>query len=194
MMTLTRENSLIFEFRSFVERILPFFLGDGLLSRLAILLVFLVTCFSVYSKYHQLNEKAESNNTASNNPFSAHSPEFHTSNISQTSNGSLQNLFGVYNQTLTPVETIPVVPETPLKLRLLAVMSVDKQSEGLAIIAEPQGNQRSFRVGETIPGEAILNQVLTDRVIILRNGRQETLLLPEGRLTHRKNHGEIGFD
>ncbi|MFX8918398.1 type II secretion system protein N, partial [Acinetobacter baumannii] len=66
-----------------------------------------------------------------------------------------------------------------LSLTLLGVFAWD-QKLSRAII-EPQGGEaKPFAIGDTIVAGATLQQVLPDRVILLRNGRAEALRLKKG--------------
>ncbi len=94
---------------------------------------------------------------------------------------ALVGLFGDAKAKPAPKARRQEAPPTPLKLRLLAVMASDRQGEGLAVIAEQRNAEKGYQVGNEIPGGATLEQVLVDRVIISRNGRQETLMLTDGK-------------
>lgn len=69
-------------------------------------------------------------------------------------------------------------PETRLQLKLLGVFQTGEegQSPG-AIIAEQGNNGELYRVGDRVPGNARLEQVHADRVILRRQGQLETLKL-----------------
>ena len=72
--------------------------------------------------------------------------------------------------------------ETTLDLRLVGVTVGG--GVGTAIIALPDGNQKSFLVGEEIIGGVSLRDVLPNQAILNRNGLTETLTLKDrqGRL------------
>jgi general secretion pathway protein C len=69
-------------------------------------------------------------------------------------------------------------PETRLSLTLKGIVS---GSAGIALIAEGSANEEVYRVGDALPGGAMLHEVLTDKVILQRGGRFETLTLPRER-------------
>lgn len=79
-----------------------------------------------------------------------------------------------------PVETPPVsLPPTPLKLRLVGVFFMEQGSDrALALIAEDNGVERGYRLGQPLPGGARLQRIQRDHVVISRNGREEVLRLP----------------
>jgi general secretion pathway protein C len=68
-------------------------------------------------------------------------------------------------------------PQTQLNLILRGVWAGPVRQWARAIIAG-NGDEKSYRIGETLPGGAILDQVLPDRVILKRGGRSEALYLP----------------
>ena len=79
---------------------------------------------------------------------------------------------------LTPEQPIQV-PETPLNLKLMGVLSSNEKDQARAIIADARGDQQSYGVGAQLPGDAELTEIHADRVILMRNQRQETLRLEQ---------------
>ncbi len=67
--------------------------------------------------------------------------------------------------------------ETALKLTLRGTFNETRPEGGIAIIADEQGVDRSYRVGDALPGDARLEEVLTGVVVLSRNGVRETLSL-----------------
>ena len=79
-----------------------------------------------------------------------------------------------------PVEAPPVaLPVTPLNLRLVGVFFVEQGDRALALIAEGNSLERGYRIGEPLPGGALLEQIQRDQIIVSRNGRREVLHLPK---------------
>jgi len=74
-------------------------------------------------------------------------------------------------------------PETRLQLELLGVFQTG-ETDGRpgAIIAEQGENGELFRVGDRLPGNARLDRVYADRVMLRRQGRLETLKLKSPKL------------
>jgi general secretion pathway protein C len=72
-------------------------------------------------------------------------------------------------------------PETTLKLVLDGVLAATDVRAARAIIRTPNGTEKPYRVGDLLPGNAILKEIYPDRVLLERNGRYETLPLPRGR-------------
>jgi general secretion pathway protein C len=91
------------------------------------------------------------------------------------------HLFGEANRARpAPRPRRVTAPTTPLNLTLVGVVAGDDPGDGGAIISEPRGGQQYYPVGgwlKDVPGQPQLVAVFSDRVIIERNGRQETLPL-----------------
>lgn len=92
------------------------------------------------------------------------------------------HLFGdvVVQVAPPPAPVSMVAPQTSLNLTLRGVIAVSTKDRALAIISE-KGKQEDniYAVGEQVPGEAEIREILADRVILLRNGKLETLWLEE---------------
>lgn len=82
-----------------------------------------------------------------------------------------------------PVETPaagPVSPQvTDLRLKLWGVALYENQDSYCVIEEEKKRKQGVYRVGEEVPGGAILKQVEWDRVILTRAGKDEVLELQD---------------
>lgn len=68
-------------------------------------------------------------------------------------------------------------PETNLNFVLRGLVFSDDQAIAHAIIAAG-GNESQYTVGAKLPGNVELKEIHTDRVVLLHNGRYETLRLP----------------
>lgn len=89
------------------------------------------------------------------------------------------HLFGSAPQAAAAGGAAPIdAPETRLNLVLRGVLSSNDPEGARAIIAEPNGTEKYFRVGSSLPGGAELKEIHADRIILLRAGRPETLRLP----------------
>ena len=70
------------------------------------------------------------------------------------------------------------VPETSLNLQLDGLrMSTEGGGAGNAIIRTPDGRGSNFRIGDQVLPGVTLERILSDRVIINRDGADETLML-----------------
>ncbi|MFN3714896.1 MAG: type II secretion system protein N [Alcanivoracaceae bacterium] len=70
-------------------------------------------------------------------------------------------------------------PDTRLRLELLGLFQHPDSVFASAIIAEQGREGELFRVGDRVPGNATLEEILPDRVILLRAGQREALRLKE---------------
>lgn len=69
-------------------------------------------------------------------------------------------------------------PETALRLFLRGTLNESGADEGIAIIADAEGGERAYRVGDALPGGAELTAVQAGRVLLSRSGVTEQLSLP----------------
>lgn len=67
--------------------------------------------------------------------------------------------------------------ETPLKLTLRGTFNEARPDTGIAIIADETGVDRSYRVGDNVPGDARLEEILAGKVVLVRAGVRESLSL-----------------
>jgi general secretion pathway protein C len=73
--------------------------------------------------------------------------------------------------------TVLNVPDTTLSWTLKGVLSDPDPRRSFAILA-PQGQrEKLYRVGDALPGNVRLDQILPDQVILARDGKLETLRL-----------------
>lgn len=90
------------------------------------------------------------------------------------------HLFG-QAEAVRPVETSAApLPATPLNLRLVGIFFMERGGDrALALIAESNGPERGYRIGESLPGGARLQRIQRDHVVVSRSGREEMLKLPK---------------
>ncbi|MCK0155259.1 hypothetical protein MWU49_16205 [Alcanivorax sp. S6407] len=85
-------------------------------------------------------------------------------------------LFGEYQAVAAPRDDTPTdAPETRLRLELLGVFQNPVLELSSAIIAEKGKEGELYHIGDSIPGNASLEEVYPDRVILRRAGRLEAL-------------------
>ena len=82
------------------------------------------------------------------------------------------NLFGVASALTSTTESAPA---TDLQLQLTGVFRAKEPQNSSAVIATAGGEANLYHVGDTLPGDAVLDQVYEDRVMLKRNGRLEAL-------------------
>jgi len=94
------------------------------------------------------------------------------------------HLFGEVVQDSAPAAepSVPLdAPDTRLKLILRGAFASADPEFARAIIADPRGKEEMYAVGDQVPGNAELKEIHTDRVILMRGGRFETLRLPRDK-------------
>ncbi|WP_157861477.1 type II secretion system protein GspC [Desulfurivibrio alkaliphilus] len=70
-------------------------------------------------------------------------------------------------------------PETTLNLTLKGLLATADGRRGLAVIAERRGKDEVYGVGDTVPGNAEIEAIYPDRVLLRRAGNLETLYLED---------------
>jgi len=92
------------------------------------------------------------------------------------------HLFGVAAAPeAVPQPTVVDAPETRLSLTLKGIVALSEGGDGRALIAAGSATEKVYKVGDSVSGGAILHEVLSDKVILKRGGRFETLTLPRER-------------
>jgi general secretion pathway protein C len=90
------------------------------------------------------------------------------------------HLFGQSSGMVDLAQLAAVAPETALRLFLKGTLNLDAPDGGIAIVADDQGHEQAYRVGDRLPGDAELIGVYASRVLLRRAGVEEGLsLLPD---------------
>lgn len=93
------------------------------------------------------------------------------------------HLFGeLGRQPIKPKDEPIVAPKTNLRLVLKGVFTAKDGGNSGAIIEEMGRSAEYYSLGADLPGNAILEEVYEDRVLLRRNGRLETLSFNEKSL------------
>jgi general secretion pathway protein C len=69
-------------------------------------------------------------------------------------------------------------PQTSMPLVLTGIIAGNDPQNGLAILGQSAQTTKVYAVGDNVPGGAKLHSVYSDRVVIDRDGRLESLSLP----------------
>ncbi|MDZ7641027.1 MAG: type II secretion system protein GspC [Desulfurivibrio sp.] len=84
-----------------------------------------------------------------------------------------------------PIAQVPArsalidAPETTLNLILKGLLGSASGERGLALIAEQGKSDEVYGIGDRVPGDATVEAIFPDRVILRRSGELETLYLEE---------------
>lgn len=85
------------------------------------------------------------------------------------------HLFGVFTEDQN-AQNPDQAPRTTANLLLAGTIATEEPKTGLAIISD-EGPAKVYKVGQSVGG-ALLHSVYLDHVILSRNGKLETLVLP----------------
>jgi len=88
-----------------------------------------------------------------------------------------------------PIKNVQL-PETALNLTLQGILYSDDPQQTKAIIAGSDNKSALHRIGQTIQG-AVLQEIFPDRVILQRNGNQETLKLKKETTTSSESSSQV---
>ena len=88
------------------------------------------------------------------------------------------HLFGNAQGSVDLAALAQAAPATSLNLQLRGTLNENAPEGGIAIIAEGTGPDQAYRVGDTLPGGARLDGIYAGRVLLHRNGANESLSLP----------------
>ncbi|MBL0222531.1 MAG: hypothetical protein IPQ17_07315 [Xanthomonadales bacterium] len=92
---------------------------------------------------------------------------------------------GIFGTPLQQQSLQRNAPTTTLNLSLRGTLADADPRSGIAVIADAQGNERAWRVGEEIVAGVILDEVHSDRVVLKHDGVQEILALARDEAAER---------
>jgi len=88
------------------------------------------------------------------------------------------HLFGRYKESLTEL------PPTQLQLTLEGIgLGVSSEQDSRALIAGPNTPTKIYKVGDVVPGGAVIRHIFRDRIILDDNSRLEELKLPVPKIS-----------
>jgi len=88
------------------------------------------------------------------------------------------HLFGVAPVEASAGQNAANAPQTSMPLVLTGVIAADNPRNGLAILGPNPTSAKVYAVEDSVPGGAKLHSVYSDRAVLDRGGRLETLALP----------------
>lgn len=105
-------------------------------------------------------------------------PALATTSGSATASIAQWHLFG--NSQAVDLATRALnAPKSSLKLTLRGTLALTDPKDGMAMIADEQNIERSYKVGDAVGGSAKLAEVYTDHVVVSHDGMAESLNLPQ---------------
>ena len=96
----------------------------------------------------------------------------------RTSNLAKLDIFGKSEEEKVLTKNVDL-PTTSLNLELRGVFAAENPAESGAIVAQKGKTGELFYIGDRLPGNAILNAVLDDHILIKRGSRLEKLPFPD---------------
>ncbi len=88
------------------------------------------------------------------------------------------HLFGDFDNSATVSHRD--APQSALNLQIRGLLASGDPKQGFAIISDSSGAEGVYRVGAVLPGNARVEEIYSDRVVISRDGSFESLRLPGG--------------
>ena len=88
-------------------------------------------------------------------------------------------IFGVY----LPGDLLGAdIKRSMLDLKVVGIIVSSRPRESQVIVRAALGHEAAFRVGDTMPGGAVIKRITADGILVLRNGTLESLSLPKNDL------------
>lgn len=85
----------------------------------------------------------------------------------------------LFGQARSAMTEDTVIRATPLQLKLLGTfVASSSMAAASAVIQSEDGSQKKYKLGDTLPGDAVLEDIQTSQVLLSRNGHRESLALP----------------
>ncbi|CAM2974176.1 type II secretion system protein N [Legionella worsleiensis] len=90
------------------------------------------------------------------------------------------SLFGVYVPNDLNEDN---VQKSMLNLNLVGILWADNAEESQVIIRSSSGEEKTYKIGDKIPGGAVIKRIMAGAVLVDRDGNLESLSLPKNDLT-----------
>lgn len=75
------------------------------------------------------------------------------------------------------------VKKSMLDVTLVGILLADKVDDSQVIIRSHGGDEKTYKIGDAIPGGALIKRIMAGGVLVERNGALESLSLPKNDLT-----------
>lgn len=89
-------------------------------------------------------------------------------------------LFGVYVSNDLNENS---VKKSMLNVTLVGILLANKKENSQVIIRAANGEEKTYHIGDTIPGDAMIKRIMAGGVLVERHGTLESLSLPKDELT-----------
>lgn len=74
------------------------------------------------------------------------------------------------------------VKKSMLNVELVGILFADKIDESQVIIRSSSGEEKTYKIGDKIPGGAVIKRIMAGAVLVERDGNLESLSLPKNDL------------
>ncbi len=88
------------------------------------------------------------------------------------------SLFGVYVS-----DNLSSIKKSMLNVTLVGILFANKITDSQVIIRSANGEENTYKLGDTIPGGAVIKRIMASGILVERNGALESLSLPKNELT-----------
>ncbi|KTC98835.1 type II secretion system protein N [Legionella erythra] len=137
---------------------------------IAIVVIFaILTAYELYSLFKPLDRQLLSTQAA---------PKVTEQSIIPRSPVFTAPLFGDY----VPVSMDETIKQSMLDVDLVGIMYSTAPEDSQVLLRSGGGEEKSYRVGDTLPGGAVIKRIGQDGIVVLHNGTLESLSLPKNEL------------
>ena len=81
---------------------------------------------------------------------------------------------------------LTLASKTDLQLTLVGILTATSTQAAQVIIATPDGVQKTYTIGQQLPGDAVLYKILSNSIIILHHGRLEELSMVNSKFSKQR--------
>lgn len=87
------------------------------------------------------------------------------------------SLFGMY-----VTNNLSTIKKSMLNVTLVGILFSDKINDSQVIIRSANGEEKTYRIGDIVPGGAIIKRIMATGLLVDRRGTLESLSLPKNEL------------
>ncbi|MCW8384881.1 general secretion pathway protein GspC [Fluoribacter dumoffii] len=87
------------------------------------------------------------------------------------------SLFGVYVSN-----NLSSIKKSMLNVTLVGILFAHKLNDSQVIIRSATGEEKTYKLGDAIPGGAVIKRIMANGILVERNGTLESLSLPKNEL------------
>ncbi|KTD02146.1 general secretion pathway protein GspC [Fluoribacter gormanii] len=87
------------------------------------------------------------------------------------------SLFGVYVS-----DNLSTIKKSMLNVTLVGILFANQINDSQVIIRSADGEENTYKLGDTIPGGAVIKRIMASGILVERNGALESLSLPKNEL------------